>query len=56
VSRVSFFELLPKKSRTRVDVVVSLWAVLEMIKRRAVVAHQEELFGPIQIEAHHEEP
>jgi len=56
VSRVSFFELLPKKSRTRVDVVVSLWAVLEMIKRRAVVAHQEELFGPIQIESHHEEP
>jgi chromatin segregation and condensation protein Rec8/ScpA/Scc1 (kleisin family) len=30
--------------------------VLEMIKRRTVVAHQEELFGPIQIEAHHEEP
>ena len=55
VSRVSFFELLPKKSRTRVDVVVSLWAVLEMIKRRAVVAHQDELFGPIQIEAHHDD-
>jgi chromatin segregation and condensation protein Rec8/ScpA/Scc1 (kleisin family) len=35
---------------------VSLWAVLEMIKRRAVVAHQDELFGPIQIEAHRDEP
>jgi len=56
VARVSFFELLPKKSRTRVDVVVSLWAVLEMIKRRAVVAQQDELFGPIQIEAHRHEP
>ncbi|MCX6015814.1 MAG: segregation/condensation protein A [Chloroflexales bacterium] len=55
MARVSFFDLLPKKSRTRVDVVVSLWAVLEMIKRRAVVAHQDELFGPIHIEANRDE-
>jgi chromatin segregation and condensation protein Rec8/ScpA/Scc1 (kleisin family) len=31
-------------------VVVSLWAVLEMIKRRVIVAHQDEIFGPIIIE------
>lgn len=51
-----FFELLPKKSRTRVDVVVSLWAVLEMIKRRAIDAHQETLFGPITLAARADAP
>lgn len=51
-----FFTVLPKKSRTRVDVVVSLWAVLEMIKRRAVDAHQETLFGPITLTARPDAP
>ena len=51
-----FLELLPAKERTRVDVVVSLWAVLEMIKRRAVDAHQETLFGPITLEARTDAP
>ena len=51
-----FLELLPVKARTRVDVVVSLWAVLEMIKRRAVDAHQETLFGPITLEARADAP
>ena len=48
--RISFFDLLPRTQPTRVDVVVSLWAVLEMIKRRVIVAHQDEIFGPIFIE------
>lgn len=48
--RFSFLELLPRTQPTRVDVVVSLWAVLEMIKRRVIVAHQDEIFGPITIE------
>jgi segregation and condensation protein A len=52
--RISFFDLLPRHKTTRVDVVVSLWAVLEMIKRRTIVAHQDELFGPIQLEAYQE--
>ncbi len=51
VKQMVFTDLLPRRSRTRVDVVVSLWAVLEMIKRRAVVASQDELFGPIVLEA-----
>jgi segregation and condensation protein A len=48
--RFSFLELLPRSQPTRVDVVVSLWAVLEMIKRRVIVAHQDDIFGPITIE------
>ena len=31
-------------------------AVLEMIKRRAVDAHQETLFGPITLEARADAP
>ena len=33
----------------RVEVVVALWAVLELLKRRAIVVEQEQLFGPILI-------
>lgn len=54
--RFGFFDLLPKKARTRVDVVVSLWAVLEMIKRRALDAHQDTLFGPIELTARPDAP
>lgn len=46
----AFHSLLPNTKPTRVDVVVSLWAVLEMIKRRVIVAHQDDIFGPILIE------
>lgn len=46
----AFHSLLPTERTTRVDVVVSLWAVLEMIKRRVIVAQQDEIFGPITIE------
>ncbi len=34
----------------RIDIVVSLWAVLEMIKRGRLRAHQHELFGEITLE------
>jgi segregation and condensation protein A len=33
----------------RVEVVVALWAVLELLKRRAIVVEQERTFGPILI-------
>lgn len=47
-SRMSFSELLSEKA-TRNEIAVSLLAVLELIKRREVVAVQEEMFGPISI-------
>ena len=51
LTQLRFIDLLPAPGRrSRVEVVVSLWAVLEMIKRRAVVANQAELFGPITLE------
>jgi segregation and condensation protein A len=43
------FEDLLSLSAQRVEVVVALWAVLEMLKRRAIVVEQERLFGPIMI-------
>jgi segregation and condensation protein A len=43
-----FTDLLALTVR-RVDVVVALWAVLELLKRRAITIEQVELFGPIQI-------
>jgi segregation and condensation protein A len=33
----------------RVEVVVALWAVLELLKRQAIVVEQERMFGPILI-------
>jgi segregation and condensation protein A len=44
----SFEDLLSLAAR-RVEVVVALWAVLELLKRRAIVAEQEQLFGPLMI-------
>ncbi|HEU4327491.1 MAG TPA: ScpA family protein [Roseiflexaceae bacterium] len=43
-----FTDLLSLAVR-RVEVVVALWATLELLKRRAIVVEQRELFGPIQI-------
>jgi segregation and condensation protein A len=43
------FEDLLSLAVTRVEIVVTLWAVLELLKRHAVVAEQLELFGPIMI-------
>lgn len=33
----------------RVDVIVTFWAVLELLKRREIVVEQRELFGPMMI-------
>ncbi|HMP40775.1 MAG TPA: segregation/condensation protein A [Roseiflexaceae bacterium] len=43
---IAFTDLLAPVVR-RVELVVTLWAVLELIKRQALSAEQEELFGPI---------
>jgi segregation and condensation protein A len=43
------FEDLLSLSVQRVEVIVTLWAVLEMLKRQAIVVEQADLFGAIQI-------
>lgn len=43
------FEDLLSFDVQRVEIVVALWATLELLKRRAIVVEQEELFGPIMI-------
>ena len=48
--RAAFHELLPAKAG-RVEVAVTLLAVLELIKRQELSAAQPELFGPIEIRA-----
>lgn len=45
-----FEELLPKKA-SRIEVAVTLLAVLELIKRHEIRAEQAYLFGPIEISA-----
>lgn len=47
-SAVPFNELLTPQS-SRLEIAVTLLAILELIKRREVYAVQEELFGPITI-------
>ncbi len=49
-SSITFDDLLSDKA-TRSEIAVSLLAVLELIKRREVIAVQEEMFGPISIVA-----
>jgi segregation and condensation protein A len=46
-----FFEELFNEAKTRMDVVVTFLAMLELVKVRAVRIFQEELTGPIIIEA-----
>ncbi len=46
--RSSFHDLLPPQSG-RVEIAVTLLAVLELLKRRELTAVQPELFGPIEI-------
>ena len=43
------FEDLLSLTTTRIEVVVTLWAVLELVKRRAIVAEQRDLFSAIMI-------
>lgn len=44
------FQRVVGQSGGRIDIVVSLWAVLEMIKRGRLRAHQSQLFGEIILE------
>jgi segregation and condensation protein A len=46
--RFGFHDLLSDKA-TRVEIAISLLAVLELIKRREISAHQTTMFGPIEI-------
>ncbi len=46
--RTSFFDLLPPKSE-RVEIAVTLLAVLELLKRQELTVIQPTLFGPIEI-------
>jgi segregation and condensation protein A len=48
--RSHFNDLLPPKAE-RVEVAITLLAVLELIKRRELTAVQPELFGPIEVMA-----
>ncbi len=43
------FEDLLSTMTSRVEIVVALWTVLELLKRRAIVVDQQELFGRITI-------
>ncbi|MCP4425989.1 MAG: segregation/condensation protein A [Chloroflexi bacterium] len=49
--RFTFHELLPQKSG-RLEIAVTLLAVLELLKRRELTVTQPELFGPIEIKLH----
>ena len=46
--RIRFYDLL-ENSRTRVEVIVTLLAVLELVKRQVVDIAQDESFGEIEI-------
>lgn len=46
--KASFRRLL-KRSRSRLEIVVSFLAVLELIKLRRITARQDELFGDIEL-------
>jgi segregation and condensation protein A len=46
--RTSFRALL-RRATSRLEVIVSFLAMLELVKQRQVLAHQEELFGDIEV-------
>jgi segregation and condensation protein A len=48
--RISFREVL-SKAASRVEIIVTLLAVLELVKRRRLAVSQERMFGEILIEA-----
>ena len=54
-SQVSFRGLL-KQARSRIEIIVTFLAMLELLKRRAVRVRQEGMFGDILIEASDEPP
>jgi segregation and condensation protein A len=45
------FQNLIKENRTRLDIVVTFLAVLELVKRHFVQARQDQLFGDISLES-----
>lgn len=45
------FHLLIGEKRTRLDIVVTFLALLELVKRHLIVAHQVKNFGDIEIES-----
>ncbi|HUK40656.1 MAG TPA: segregation/condensation protein A, partial [Candidatus Acidoferrales bacterium] len=45
------FDALFAEAKTRMEVVVTFLAMLELVKARAIRIFQDELGGPIQIEA-----
>jgi segregation and condensation protein A len=47
--RASFFAFL-NGARTRLDIVVTFLAILELIKQQIVKANQEKTFGEIELE------
>jgi len=49
IQRASFRSLLTDRA-SRIEIVVTFLALLELIKRYRVAAHQEELFGEIEFE------
>jgi segregation and condensation protein A len=49
-NKSTFLDLLPKKAG-RVEIAVTLLAMLELIKRRELTVEQPVLFGPIEIKA-----
>jgi segregation and condensation protein A len=53
--RVSFQEML-SEAATRMEVIVTLMALLELLKQDRITVRQEGLFGPILIEARTLEP
>ncbi len=55
VRHVSFTHLL-EQATTRVEVIVTFLAVLELIKRRQIRAHQEGLFGEIVLSRREDAP
>jgi segregation and condensation protein A len=46
------FEALLSRAATRIEVIVTLWAILELIKRDRVCVIQDHLFGQIIIQEH----
>lgn len=53
--RVSFRRLL-ERARSRMEIIVTFLAVLELLKRRAVGVRQDTMFGDIEIEPSSEPP
>ncbi len=48
--RISFQREVVRRARSRLEVVVSFLALLELVKQRLVVAHQPALFADIEVE------